>query len=175
MNEIGLSVRGMSSRGQVAPRRAPSSATIMLTVFVVYAVRVVHLSPGQIGVVAAAVIAALPLVGGRPVVRTGCLAVLFFIAGCAIVPANIVEMTMRQAATPGTLRGRVVAAFGFRIGPHATLVVAAPGAPLSLPWVLIRRVRRVSTVDEPAWPVRLRDSTTGRTAGRRNRQSGVRF
>ncbi len=176
-------------------------ATIMLTIFVVYAVRVAHLSAGEIGainacfgiggvlaaatlsrtmrigagrllatgyVVGVAVIVALPLAGGRPAVRTGCLSVLFFIAGCAIVSANIVEMTMRQAATPNALRGRVAAGFGFligaltpvgavlagvlgdRIGPHATLVVAAAGIPLSLPWVLFSRVRQVRTLDELA-------------------------
>jgi len=176
-------------------------ATIMLTIFVVYAVRVAHLSPSEIGlvfagfgvggvaaaaslsrtmrmgvgrllgigyVVGAGVIVALPFVGGAPVTRTAWLCALFFVAGCAIVSANIVEMTMRQAATPGHLQGRIAAGFGFligaltpvaaavagvlgdQIGPRATLIVAAAGIPASLPWILFSRVRRVRSVDELA-------------------------
>jgi MFS family permease len=173
-------------------------ATIMLTIFVLYAARTAHLSPGQIGLVfagfgvggviaaavlsralkaglgrvlatgyitGAAVIAALPLVGGTPVVQTACFAALFLVAGCAIVSANIVEMTIRQAATPNELQGRVAAGFyfltaaltplaalaagelGSQIGLHATLVVAAIGIPASLPWMLVPRIRRMRTLD----------------------------
>jgi MFS family permease len=174
-------------------------ATIMLTIFVVYAVRTAHLSAGQIGVVMSAfgvggVVAAaslsrtmrigvgrllaisyvvgagaimtLPLVTGGPVTRMVLLAADFFVAGCAIVPANIVEMSIRQAVTPNSMQARVAAGFGFliaglapiaavvagvlgdRIGPHSTLVVAAIGVPASLPWVLFPRIRRIRSLDE---------------------------
>jgi MFS family permease len=173
-------------------------ATVMLTIFVVYAARTERLSPGQIGLVfagfgvggviaaamlsramkaglgrllaigyltGAAVIAALPLVGGTPVIQTACFAALFLIAGCAIVSANIVEMTIRQAATPSQLQGRVAAGFYFLtaaltplaalaagelgglIGLHATLIVAAAGIPASLPWIMFPRIRRLRTLD----------------------------
>ena len=174
-------------------------ATIMLTIFVIYAARTAHLSAGEIGlvfagfgvggliaaatlsramkaglgrvlsagyVVCAAVIIGLPFVGGAPVIRTAGLAALFLIAGCAIVAANIVEMTIRQAATPNDLQGRVAAGFfflsaaltplaalaagvlGSQIGPRATLIVAAVGIPTSLPWVMVARIRRLRTLDE---------------------------
>lgn len=174
-------------------------ATIMLTIFVVYAVHSGHLSPGEIGVVfagfgaggviaaaslsrtmkigigrlivtgyviGAAVIVALPFVGGAPVTRTAGLAALFFVAGGAIVTANIVETTIRQAATPHDFQGRVAAGFGFlitaptplaalaagaagnQLGPRATLIVAAAGIPASLPWLLLPRIRRLRSLDE---------------------------
>jgi MFS family permease len=174
-------------------------ATIMLTIFVVYAVRSAELSAGQIGVVmsgfgvggviaaasltwtmrigvgrllavsyvvGAAKIVALPFVGGGPVTRTVLLTILFFIAGCAVVSATVVEMTIRQAVTPNAMQARVAAAFGFLIGgltpvaavaagvlgdwigPHSTLVVAAIGVPASLPWVLAGRIRRIRSIDE---------------------------
>jgi predicted MFS family arabinose efflux permease len=173
-------------------------ATIMLTIFVLYAARTAHLSPGQIGLVfaafgaggviaattlsrtmkaglgrllaagyvtGAAVIAALPFIGGTPVTRTAGLAALFLIAGYAIVSANVVEMTIRQAATPNDLQGRVAAGFyfltaaltplaalaagalGSQIGPHATLLVAAAGVPASLPWIMLPRIRRLHNLD----------------------------
>lgn len=174
-------------------------AMIMLTIFVVYAVRTAHLSAGQIGVVmsgfgvggvlaaaslsrtmqigvgrllaisyvvGAGAIVTLPLISGGPVTRMVLLTADFFVAGCAIVPANIVEMSIRQAVTPNSMQARVAAGFGFligglapiaavvagvlgdRIGPHATLVVAAVGVPASLPWVLFPRIRRLRTLDE---------------------------
>jgi MFS family permease len=174
-------------------------ATVMLTIFVLYAVRTAHLSPGQIGLIfagfgaggvlaavalsrtmraglghvlaigyatGAAAIAALPFIGGTPDIRTACLAGVFLIAGCAIVSANIVEMTIRQAATPGELQGRVAAGFYFLtasltplaalaagelgglIGFRATLIVAAAGIPASLPWIMVRRIRRLRTLDD---------------------------
>ncbi len=174
-------------------------ATIMLTIFVVYAVRSAHLSAGQIGVVmsgfgvggvaaaaslsrtmrigvgrllaisyvvGAGTIVALPFVSGGPVTRMVLLTVVFLIAGCAIVSANIVEMTIRQSVTPNSMQARVAAGFGFliaglapiaavvagvlgdRIGPHSTLVVAAIGIPVALPWVLFPRIRRIHSLDE---------------------------
>lgn len=65
-------------------------------------------------VTSAAVIAALPLIGGTPVIRTACFADLFLRVGCTIVTANIVEMTIRQAAAPNELQGCVAADFYFR-------------------------------------------------------------
>jgi MFS family permease len=174
-------------------------ATIMLTIFVLYAARTARLSPGQIGLVfagfgvggviaaamlrramkaglgrllgvgyltGAAVIAALPLVRGGSVIQTACFGVLFLIAGWAIVSANIVEMTIWQAAAPGPLQGRVAAGFYFLtaaltplaalaagelgglVGLHATLIVAAVGIPASLPWVMVPRIRQLRTLDD---------------------------
>jgi MFS family permease len=174
-------------------------ATIMLTIFVVYAVRSAHLSAGQIGVVmsgfgvggviaaaslsrtmkigigrllaisyvvGAVKIMALPLVSGGPVTRTVLLTGVFLVAGCAIVSANIVEMTIRQAVTPNAMQARVAAGFGLliaglapiaavvagvlgdRIGPHETLVVAAVGVPASLPWILFPRIWRLRTLED---------------------------
>lgn len=174
-------------------------ATIMLTIFVVYAARVSHMSAGEIGVVfagfgvggllaatlldralsrvgpgrlllggyviGAAAIVSLPFVGGSATTRTIIFAAVFFIAGCAIVAANIVEMTIRQAATPNAVQGRVAAAFGFLIGAltpiaaivagvlgdhiglRATLFVASAGVPLSLPWIVFSKLRRIESVD----------------------------
>jgi hypothetical protein len=117
-------------------------------------------------VVGAAKIVVLPFVGGGPAVRTVLLTVLFFIAGCAVVTATVVEMTIRQAVTPNAMQARVAAAFGFLIGgmtpvaalaagvlgewigPRSTLVVAAVGVPASLPWVLAGRIRRIRSIDE---------------------------
>jgi MFS family permease len=174
-------------------------AMMMLTIFVVYAVRTAHLSAGQIGlvmsgfgvggvlaaatlsrtvrigvgrllaigyVVGAGAIVVLPLVTGDPLTRTAVLTADFFIAGCAIVSANIVEMTIRQSVTPNPMQARVAAGFGFliaglapiaalvagvlgdRIGPHQTLVVAALGVPASVPWVLFPRILRIRSLDE---------------------------
>lgn len=174
-------------------------ATIMLTIFLLYAARTARMSPGQIGLVfagfgvggmiaaailsramkaglgrllaigyliGAVVIAALPLVRGTPAIQTACFSVLFLVAGCAIVSANIVEMTIWQAATPSQLQGRVAAGFYFLtaaltplaalaagelgglIGLHATLIVAAAGIPASLPWIMAPRIRRLRTLDD---------------------------
>ncbi len=117
-------------------------------------------------VVGAGTIVALPFVSGGPVTRMVLLTVVFLIAGCAIVSANIVEMTIRQSVTPNSMQARVAAGFGFliaglapiaavvagvlgdRIGPHSTLVVAAIGIPVALPWVLFPRIRRIHSLDE---------------------------
>jgi MFS family permease len=174
-------------------------ASIMLTIFVVYAARVSHMSAGEIGVVfagfgvgglvaatlldralsrvgpgrlllggyviGAAAIVSLPFVGGSATTRTIIFAAVFFVAGCAIVAANIVEMTIRQAATPNAVQGRVAAGFGFLIGAltpiaaivagvlgdhiglRATLFVASAGAPLSLPWIVFSKLRRIESLD----------------------------
>ena len=174
-------------------------ATIMLTIFVIYAARVSHLSAGEIGlvfagfgigglvaatlldralsrvgpgrlllggyVIGAAAIVSLPFVGGSAATRTIIFAAVFFIAGCAIVAANIVEMTIRQAATPNAVQGRVAAGFGFLIGAltpiaaivagvlgdhiglRATLFVASAGVPLSLPWIAFSKLRRIESLD----------------------------
>jgi MFS family permease len=184
-------------------------ATIMLTIFVVYAARVSHMSAGEIGVVfagfgiggllaaalldralgrvgpgrlllsgyavGAAAIVSLPFVGGTfldgsflggaAVTRTIIFAVVFFVAGCSIVAANIVEMTIRQAATPNAVQGRVGAGFGFLIGAlmpiaaivagvlgdhiglRATLFVASAGVPFSLPWIVFSKLRHIESLD----------------------------
>jgi MFS family permease len=174
-------------------------ASIMLTIFVVYAARVSHMSASEIGavfagfgvgglvaatlldralsrvgpgrlllggyVIGAAAIVSLPFVGGSATTRTIIFAAVFFIAGCAIVAANIVEMTIRQAATPNAVQGRVAAGFGFLIGAltpiaavvagvlgdhiglRATLFVASAGVPLSLPWIMFSKLRRIESLD----------------------------
>lgn len=81
-------------------------------------------------VTGAAVIVSLPFIGGTPVTRTAVLAALFLVSG-AIVSANIAEMSIRQAATPNDLQGRVAAGFGFLITgltPLAALVAGAAAA-----------------------------------------------
>jgi predicted MFS family arabinose efflux permease len=175
-------------------------ASMMLTIFVIYAARVSHLSAGEIGlvfagfgvgglvaatlldralshvgpgrlllggyVIGAAAIVSLPFVGGSATTRTIIFAAVFFIAGCAIVAANIVEMTIRQAATPNAVQGRVAAGFGFLIGAltpiaaivagvlgdhiglRATLFVASAGVPLSLPWIVFSKLRRIESLDD---------------------------
>jgi MFS family permease len=173
-------------------------ATIMLTIFVIYAIRIAHLSPGDIGliftgfgvggviaaaslsrtiklgvgrllaagyVVGAGAIAVLPFIGGSTGPRTATLAAVFVVAGCAIVSANIVEMTIRQAVTPHQLQGRTAAGFGFligaltplaalvagvlgdQIGPRGTLIVAAIGVPMSVPWILLSRIPRIRSME----------------------------
>lgn len=174
-------------------------ASMMLTIFVIYAARVSHMSAGEIGlvfagfgvgglvaaalldralsrvgpgrlllggyVIGAAAIVSLSFVGGSATTRTIIFAAVFFIAGCAIVAANIVEMTIRQAATPNAVQGRVAAGFGFLIGAltpiaaivagvlgdhiglRATLFVASAGVPLSLPWIVFSKLRRVESLD----------------------------
>jgi MFS family permease len=174
-------------------------ASIMLTIFVIYAARISHMSAEEIGVVfagfgvgglvaatlldsalirvgpgrlllggyviGAAAIVSLPFVGGSAATRTIVFAAVFFIAGCAIVAANIVEMTIRQAATPNPVQGRVAAGFGFLIGAltpiaaivagilgdhiglRTTLFVASAGVPLSLPWIVFSKLRRVESLD----------------------------
>ena len=173
-------------------------ATMMLTIFVIYAIRIAHLSPGEIGliftgfgvggviaaaslsrtmklgvgrlltagyVIGAGAIAVLPFIGGSTGPQTASLATVFVIAGCAIVSANIVEMTIRQAVTPHELQGRTAAGFGFligaltplaalvagllgdQIGPRGTLIVAAIGVPMSVPWILLARIPRIRSLD----------------------------
>ena len=174
-------------------------ASIMLTIFVIYAARVSHMSAGEIGlvfagfgvgglvaatlldralsrvgpgrlllggyVIGAAAIVSLPFVGGSATARTIIFAAVFFVAGCAIVAANIVEMTIRQAATPNAVQGRVAAGFGFLIGAltpiaaivagvlgdhiglRATLFVASAGVPLSLPWIVFSKLWRIESLD----------------------------
>jgi len=173
-------------------------ATMMLTIFVIYAIRIAHLSPGEIGliftgfgvggviaaaslsrtmklgvgrlltagyVIGAGAIAVLPFIGGSTGPQTASLATVFVIAGCAIVSANIVEMTIRQAVTPHELQGRTAAGFGFligaltplaalvagllgdQIGPRGTLIVAAIGVPMSVPWILLSRIPRIRSLD----------------------------
>ncbi len=55
-----------------------------------------------------------------------------------------------RALTPiATLTAGVL---GDNIGPHATLIVAAVCVRISLPWIMLSRVRRVKSVDELAVP-----------------------
>jgi predicted MFS family arabinose efflux permease len=177
-------------------------AQLMLTLFVLYAVRSSGLSATEVGVVfagfgvggvvaatmlsravarlgygrlllagygvGAASIAGIPFVTGPAPVRTAVFALLFFTAGCGVVALNIVEMTMRQAATPPSAQGRVTAAFGFligalipvsallagvagdRLGLRTTLLIAAAGVPVSAAWLAFSPVRRLRMLDELA-------------------------
>lgn len=175
-------------------------AQIMLTLFVIYATRVLHMSGGEIGlvfagfgvggvvaamsldkflgalgygrlllvgyVVGAAAIVSLPFVFVHGLGGSVLLLVVFFVAGVGIVSLNIVEMTLRQVATPNSVQGRVNASFRFLVGAllpisaavagvlgdhlglRATLFVVAVGIPFSLLLLVFSPVRHVKTLDE---------------------------
>jgi predicted MFS family arabinose efflux permease len=177
-------------------------AQIMLTMIVVYASRVMHMSGAEIGImfagfgvggvvaattlfklldrlgygrllligyaVGAVAIAALPFVSAPPVIATLLFVLLFFVAGVGIVALNIVEMTLRQIATPNSVQGRVNASFRFLVGcllPIAaavsgvlgdqfglrtTLFITAIGIPFSLLLLFFSPLRKVKSADELA-------------------------
>jgi hypothetical protein len=119
------------------------------TIFLVYAVRVLHLSPGLIGLVLTAVgglsAILLPLAAGPSVVIVAMCMTSFFVVQAALANTNVLAASLRQTLTPDDIRGRMNASVrtlvfgslslgglaagvsGSVIGLHATLWVAAIG------------------------------------------------
>lgn len=203
--EIGAGLRFTLGHSMLRPIAGAAAvfnffAQIMLTLFVIYATRVLHMSGGEIGLVfagfgiggvvaattlgklldrigygrllltgyavGAAAIVALPFVSAPPLIGSLLLLLVFFVAGVGIVSLNIVEMTLRQVATPNSVQGRVNASFRFlvgallpisaavagvlgdHIGLRTTLFVTAVGIPFSLLWLIFSPVRKVRNLDE---------------------------
>src|SRR5258708_7411562 len=94
-------------------------ATIMLTIFVVYAARTAHMSPGQIGLVFAA----------------------FGVGG--VIGAAFLGRTMKAGAGRLLATGYVVGAC-----PPPPLLGAGVGAPAPRPWILLSKVRSVRSLEE---------------------------
>ncbi|HEV3479343.1 MAG TPA: MFS transporter [Gaiellaceae bacterium] len=122
---------------------------------------------------------ALPAVDGAPATAVPLLAATFFVWGLAVAISNVHVVSLRQAATPDHLLGRVNASYRFftygaipigalfggflgeAIGLRATLLVSALGLLLALLWVIASAVARLSEL--PARP----DAVAARASGNR--------
>lgn len=121
----------------------------------------------------------VPLAGGSPALAAGVLVAAFAVEGYGVAGTVVHTISIRQAATPDRLLGRMHATYrtltygfvplgavlggllGEAIGLHATLVVATVGIALAPLWVLLSPVRRLRSLDEVTAMAASWDASTG--------------
>jgi MFS family permease len=124
----------------------------------------------------------VPVAGGSPALAAAVLVAGFAIEGYGVAGTVVHTISIRQAATPDRLLGRMHATYrtltygfiplgaalggllGEAVGLHATLVVATVGIALAPLWVLLSPVRRLRSLDQVAATAAEWEAKTGHPA-----------